>query len=138
MAEKDEKLILTELVRRMNEVSIRLRDVEERVSKLEKGFREFSEGVEESVREIKLEVTELRGMAERNEAAYQKVRERLEELKGMSEKFATKLEVKEVEKLVDMFNPLTANFVTAEDVKRIVREMLEERTPRGPGSVRKS
>lgn len=42
------------------------------------------------------------------------------------EKMARKSELKELENLIELFNPLKASFITKEEVERLVEEKLKE------------
>ena len=79
------------------------------IDSLRKGFDQLSTDMSE----ISKELTELRG-------------EMLKISKNL-DKTAKKSEVKELESLLDIYNPIKANFVTRDEVNRLLQEKIGKR-----------
>lgn len=122
MPEKDIEAIVGELIRRITEHGRRLRALEERntinemrMDSIEEGLLKISENVKQSI-----SANEQRIKGFENELF--KVRTDINKLNKLIEKTAKKTEVKEVENMISLFNPLKSQFVTRDEMKRIIKE----------------
>lgn len=124
MAEKaaDIKLVTSEILRRVNEESRRIRLLEQRMDRVDNSVSGMQENVLAQLDDLKLGI-------ERLSDKILKVSERLNGMdveidkvnKGLN-KTATKSEVKQLETFVDVVNPITSKFVTLEQLERILEE----------------
>jgi phosphate starvation-inducible protein PhoH len=126
MVERDVQAILTELVRRENESSRRLRALEERSSlsemrssTLQDAFLKLSEEKRAFNEKLNERLTSIENSILRIDNELVKINKNLE-------KTAKKTELKEIENMLTFFNPLKTNFVTREEVRRIVGEKGED------------
>jgi len=122
MAERDVQAILTELVRRENESSRRLRALEERSSltemragTLQDAFLKMSEDKKISSDKLNERLTGIENNMLRLENEMIKINK-------MMEKMAKKTELKELEHMLSFFNPIKTNFVTRDEVQRMMRD----------------
>ncbi len=122
MAERDVQAILTELVRRENESSRRLRALEERSSltemragTLQDAFLKMSEDKKISSDKLNERLTGIENNMLRLENEMIKINK-------MLEKMAKKPELKELENMLSFFNPIKTNFVTRDEVQRMMRD----------------
>jgi uncharacterized protein (DUF342 family) len=122
MAERDVQAILTELVRRENESSRRLRALEERSSltemragTLQDAFLKMSEDKKISSDKLNERLTGIENNMLRLENEMIKINK-------MLEKMAKKTELKELENMLSFFNPIKTNFVTRDEVQRMMRD----------------
>jgi len=122
MAERDVQAILTELVRRENESSRRLRALEERSSltemragTLQDAFLKMSEDKKISSDKLNERLTGIENNMLRLENEMIKINK-------MLEKMAKKPELKELEHMLSFFNPIKTNFVTRDEVQRMMRD----------------
>lgn len=122
MAERDVQAILTELVRRENESSRRLRALEERSSltemragTLQDAFLKMSEDKKISSDKLNERLTGIENNMLRLENEMIKINK-------MMEKMAKKTELKELENMLSFFNPIKTNFVTRDEVQRMMRD----------------
>jgi phosphate starvation-inducible protein PhoH len=120
MVERDVQAILTELVRRENESSRRLRALEERssltemrASTLQDSFLKISEEKRVFNDKINERLTSIENSILRIDNDLIKINKNLE-------KMAKKTELKEIENMLSFFNPIKTNFVTKEDVERML------------------
>jgi len=118
--------VINELVRRLNEHARRLRAIEERlqsfevrISSLENNFLLLKKSVEEELKRSgrKLDVVVNTISMLSNEV--EKIRRELG-------KTAKKVELKEIEEVISLLNPIASSFVSREEVKRIVREEIRQ------------
>ena len=126
MAEvKDVQAILNEIIRRENEDSRRLRALEERDSLIENRI--------DTVESTILKFTEERkGINEKSEIKWDEVEKNqlridneILRINKILEKVAKRAELKEIENLISIYNPIKSNFITREEAERIVEERLK-------------
>jgi septation ring formation regulator EzrA len=124
MAEKagEVKLVTSELLRRVNEGSRRIRLLEQRMDRVDDSIGGLEENVLTQLDDLKLGI-------ERLSDKILKISERLNSIDGeidkvnkVLDKAATKSEVKQLETFVDVVNPITSKFVTAEQLDRVLEE----------------
>ena len=126
MAERDVQAVLTELVRRENESSRRLRALEERssltemrASTLQDLFLKLNEEKKVFNEKLSERLTNIENSILRIDNELMKINKNLE-------KMAKRTELKELENMLSFFNPIKTNFVTKEEVERIIEEKGEE------------
>jgi hypothetical protein len=126
MAERvDIQAILNEIIRRENESARRLRALEEMSSLIETRIST----VEDSI----LKLTEERkGINETTTIKFDELDKNIiridSELLKISknvEKMAKRTELKEIENLISIYNPIRTNFITREEVERLIEERLK-------------
>ena len=125
MAEKDVQAVLNEIVRRSNETVRRLRDLEERdslienrVNTMETAILAFSEEKKDINEKIMLKIDEI-------EKNIIRIDNELLRINKIMEKMAKKTELKELENIISIYNPIRTNFITKEEAERIVEEKLK-------------
>jgi len=125
MAEKDVQAVLNEIVRRSNETVRRLRDLEERdslienrVSTMETAILASSEEKRDINDKIMLKIDEI-------EKNIIRIDNELLRINKIIEKVAKKTELKELENIISLYNPIKTNFITKEEAERIVEEKLK-------------
>lgn len=124
MAEKaaDVKLVTSEILRRVNEESRRIRILEQRMDRIYDSVDGLQENVISQLDNLKVGI-------ERLSDKILKIAERLNLIdneidkvnKGLG-KAATKSEVKQLEAFVNVVNPITSKFLTKEELERILEE----------------
>ena len=126
MAERDVQAVLTELVRRENESSRRLRALEERssltemrASTLQDSFLKLSEEKRMFNEKLNERLTNIENSVLRIDNELMKINKNLE-------KMAKRTELKELENMLSFFNPMKTNFVTKEEVGRMIENREEE------------
>lgn len=119
--------ILQELVKRANEDRRRVRIMERNISRLENSMSSLEGAVLSQMGEIKVTL-------ERINNKMAKVSERLDimenEIARTSKqigKSATKMELKQIESFIDLVNPVTAKFVTRDELDRSLDERLRKK-----------
>jgi len=126
MVERDVQAILTELVRRENESSRRLRALEERSSLTEMRANTLQDSFLKINEERRVFNEKLNERLINIENSILRIDNELVKINKNLEKMAKKTELKELENMMSFFNPLKTNFVTKEEVERIIEEKGSE------------
>jgi uncharacterized protein (DUF342 family) len=126
MVERDVQAILTELVRRENETSRRLRALEERSSLTEMRASTLQDSFLKMNEERKMSNEKLNERLINIENSILRIDNELVKISKILEKMAKKTELKEIENMLSFFNPLKTNFVTREEVGRMIEDKGEE------------
>ena len=122
MVERDVQAVLTELVRRENESSRRLRDLEERSSLTEMRASTLQDNILKMIEERKLFNEKLGERLTNIENSILRIDNELVKINKNLEKMAKRTELKELENMLSFFNPMKTNFVTREEVERMLEE----------------
>ena len=123
MVERDVQAILNELVRRANESSRRLRALEERDSLIETRVSTIQDEILKMIEDKRLINEKINEKLTEIETNILRIDNELIRMNKVIDKMAKRTELKELENMIAIFNPMKTNFVTKEDVKRIIREM---------------
>jgi TolA-binding protein len=114
--------IINELVERTNSEAQRLRVLEQRIENIDQRINSIEENILSAT-------NQMQGIQKENDEKLKKRDERLAkidtvigELVKHFKKLATKAEVKEVQQMVDIYNPVKSNFITKEELERILSE----------------
>jgi predicted RNase H-like nuclease (RuvC/YqgF family) len=126
MVERDEKAVISELVRRMNETSIRIKDLENRVSRIERNFASLSENFAREAKEFTLNFDDIFKKISQTFSMLEGINAEILKIKKELESFAKRTEVKELEKFVELISPITSRFVTKDEIERILEEKLRK------------
>jgi predicted nucleic acid-binding Zn-ribbon protein len=123
---KDLQPTLNELVRRSNEIANRIRALEERDTMID--------GRIDAVQESLLRLTE--DTKKRLDGFEVKIKEfddhvttannEVTKLSRLMDRTVKKTELKELESVIDLFNPLRSSFVTRDELEKILAEKLKK------------
>jgi uncharacterized protein (DUF342 family) len=122
MAERDVQAVLTELVRRENESSRRLRALEERSSLTEMRASTLQDSMLKMIEERKTFNEKINERLTNIENSILRIDNELMKINKNLEKMAKRTELKELENMLSFFNPIKTNFVTREEVERMIEE----------------
>ena len=120
---EDSRAVVTELVKRLNESGRRIRSLEQRTDRVENRIGEMEETVLERMNSLTIE---LERIGQKIVAATQQLNNLNNEILRINRelgKTATKQEIKEVETFIDLVNPITAKFVTKDELDRRLEEV---------------
>lgn len=116
--------VLSDLVQRSNDYALRLRATEERynslhsrVSSMEQVVHQQRAQADKALSAFDSRIAKIENQLAKNDA-------RLKEIVDHLKKTATKINLKGLEELVDLFNPLTSQFMTREEVENLIAEKL--------------
>ncbi len=123
MAEKkDIQVVLSEMVRRMNEHGRRLRAVEERTSLLESRLGSIQDMILKNNEKARDNMKHIESEFKDMTTTLMKIENDIAKLNKNLDRFAKKSELKQVENLISLFNPLRTSFITKEELKRILEK----------------
>jgi len=117
-----------EIVRRINTNTRRIRTIEQRLDGIESRIGSLEEKLID-------ELDNLRKSFDQISVDIKAVSESLSEIRGevlkinkSMDKTAKKAEIKELETLLDIYNPIKSKFTTRDQVERIIEEKLSKKT----------
>jgi len=122
MATRDIEAVLTELVRRANETTRRLRALEERDSIIETRIGTIQDFVLKITEERKVTNESINERLTNIENDTIRINNELLRVNKNMEKMAKRTELKELESMMSIFSPLKTNFVTKGEVERMLEE----------------
>jgi len=114
----------SKLINLINDLNLYIKFLEQRILKIELDIRSINDRIENLNRIIeRYEKT--------NEENFNNIKDKLDSLENEIEKVKVELrkkadlsEMKELKALIETFNPLKSIFVTREEVKRIINELI--------------
>ncbi len=124
MAKKSTTLheIVNELVDRTNSNSQRLRALEERDKVLSSRANAAEQEMLDLNRQIQESVMKIDERAKKVEERAIKTENMLKEVVKQIKKLATTSRISELEQLIEVYNPIKSQFVTREEVERLIEE----------------
>lgn len=125
--ERDIQIVLNELVRRADETARRLRMLEGRSEVVESRISSIQDTIIRTSKENRGELSELSTTVKRFESELLRLNNELSKISKNLDKFAKKSEVKAVENTISLLNPITSEFVTRDEVERLIQERLKTR-----------
>ena len=127
MAKDEVKVVMSELVRRINEDMRRIRSVEQRTERIDTAFAGLEERMLTQLSDLKISLekigNKISAVSDRI-AEFEKEMSRME--KEMS-RTASKADVKQIETYLDIVNPLTSKFVTKDELERFLEEKMSRK-----------
>lgn len=123
--EEEEKLT-SELVKRMNESTRRIRIIEQGVDKLESSIGSIQEGTLTQLNDLKLALEKINNKIVSVSEKLVNIEGEILRLSKELSKTATKRELKQMEIFIDLINPITAKFATKDEVEK----MIDNKMPR--------
>ncbi len=125
MAEKDVQTILNELVRRANEGTRRLRALEERSSLVETRISSMQDSLLKDLEERRVFAEGIAQKLKDFDTSLLRINTELERINKNMDKMAKRSELKEIENILSIFNPLKTNFITRDEAERMIEEKLK-------------
>ncbi len=118
--------VTPELVKRLNESARRIRNLEESVERVENRIRGMEETVLEQMNGLKIDLDRI---SQKIASATQQLTATNKEILRINKELgntATKQEVKEIGAFIDLVNPITAKFVTKDELGRRLEELSKK------------
>jgi len=122
---KDIQVILSELVRRINEHGRRMRAVETRHAILETRITSLEDAVLKLNEEIKFMKNESSKKLKDYDTQFMRIENDINKINKNIDRTATKVQLRELESLISLFNPLRSTFITKEEVERLIEERMK-------------
>ena len=123
-ADKETKDLAVELIKRVNDSERRIRIIEQRIDRLENAIGSLQDNSLTQVNDLKLALEKISNkLVSISEKLMSIEMEMLRFNKELS-KTATKRELKQIETFVELINPVTAKFITKDEVERVLDDRL--------------
>jgi len=124
MAEKpvDIGAFTSELVRRMNEDSRRIRLLEQKMDRIDNAVSGLGDNVLAQLDNLKFSIEKLNSEIQRIGERITGMENEMNKVKKDLDKTATKTEIKQIETFIDVVNPITSKFVTKDEMERMLEE----------------
>lgn len=117
------EVLTSELVRRMNEDTRRIRLLEQRMDRVDNTVSGLGDNVLAQLDNLKFSIEKLNSEALRIGERISGMENEINKLKKDLDKTATKIEMKQIETFIDVVNPITSKFVTKDEMERVLEEM---------------
>jgi len=126
MAQKPSKLhtILKEVIRRTNDNSKRLRIIEQRTNVTNNRINSLEQFVTEQLKQVQKSVMGMERLVGKADVRVTRVEGALREIMKQVKRLATTTKIRELEQLIEIYNPLKSNFTTKEEVQRMLEESM--------------
>ncbi len=124
--EEDLRTVTTEIVNRINENTRRIRAVEQRTSRIETGFTTLEETVITQMSDLKLGLERISQKIATISSELNEIRNEIIRINKDINKSATKAELKQIETFIDIVNPITAKFVTKDELDHALEERIKK------------
>ncbi|MEM5820486.1 MAG: hypothetical protein QW678_02485 [Candidatus Aenigmatarchaeota archaeon] len=108
----------------LNDMNLYLKFLEQRIIKLELELKTLNENFEKYRKTVIEEIDKLKKESLSLKNLIDSLNLEIEKIKLELKKKADLVEVKEIKELFNLFNPLKSTFVTKEEVKRIINELI--------------
>jgi uncharacterized protein (DUF342 family) len=119
--------INSELVRRLNENSRRLRIMEQKLDKLESSMDLLEDNTLNQMNDMKIGLERISAKITTVGDKLLSIETDMERINKSLEKTASKAELKQLETFIDLVNPITAKFVTKGELERAFEDKLGRR-----------
>ncbi len=120
------ELILQEIIRRVNRADRRIRELEQRTQTLETRVNTIEDSLFKQNKEIKKKIIDIEVNMKSTTESIMKLEQILSRITDQIKEFARKKEVKELEEMFNLLNPIKSEFVTKDEVKRMIKDAMEE------------
>jgi TolA-binding protein len=119
--------ITNEMVRRLNDYSRRIKNIEQRLERMESRIAMMEETVLSQMGDLKINLDKIAqkigGVSDRLNIMEKEILRMTKDLG----KTALKADVKKLEMFIDIVNPITAKFVTKDELERALEERIRKK-----------
>lgn len=120
----DTKALISELIKRVNEDTRRIRIIEQRIDRIESSVSSIQEDSLNQINELKLSLEKMTNKLSSISEKLANIESEILRLSKELSKTATKRELKQMETFIDLINPITAKFVTRDEMEKFVNEKI--------------
>ncbi len=124
MVSESDRIITSEIVKRINQNDMRLRELENLINGLEYAIRGLEGNVSDVSKDINAKIEKTREEMNGVLDVIDDVKRQADGIKKEFENFVRKDEFREVANYMSLMNPAISRFVTKEDVKKMLEELL--------------
>lgn len=122
---EQDRLILQELVRRSNNDSRRLKELEQRFDALDTKTKTIESTVLKKHKDLESHFVEIEARVREMEERLMGFQSAFDRFNRQVTKFAMRRDIKELEHMFELFNPVTGKFVTVDELENKLRELKE-------------
>lgn len=115
---------ITELMRRVNDDTKRLRLLEQRSVAMESRVASLEQTLLEQFKKINQAFDRLSQKIDESNDRISKIEDDTKKLVKQMERVASKTELREIQGFIDLINPVKSNFVTKPEIERMLEEKL--------------
>lgn len=119
--------ILKDLVHQSNQQTRRMRVLEEKADAITNRMKAVEDTLLRQKKHWEGEEEGLAGNVHRIETRLDGIEQQIKEIVAEIKKMPTAVQVKELEHLLNIFNPLKSNFITQEEAGQIIEQKLRQR-----------
>ena len=123
---EQDRLILQELVRRSNNDSRRLKELEQRLDALDSKAKTIENTVLKKHKDLEGHYTDIETRVQEMEDRLIGFQNTFDRFNRQVSKFAMRRDIKELENMFNLFNPVTGKFVTVDELDDKMRELREK------------
>ena len=114
--------ILSEVVNRTNDNTQRLRNIEQRVDSLVTRLHVIEDELLDYKKENDKAIKDVKKQLEIYEKIISEIEKSIKQIVNHVKKLPTQMEMEKIKTLIDIYNPLKSNFVTKEELERILKK----------------
>jgi hypothetical protein len=118
--------IINNLIEIANTNTRRLRVLEEKTENLITQLSSLQDNILTDRKKINKMISGLSSDISKQDERITRMEKITDEIIKQFKKVATESKIKELEELIELYNPLKSNFVTREEVERMIEEKMEE------------
>lgn len=123
-AKKTVQSVINELVERTNSNTRRLRVLEQRGESLESRTNTLEKELLDHSKNLKKLIDEVSTRVTTEDDKILKVENTIKEIVTQMKRLATTADIRGLQGLIDIYNPLKSNFVTKEELERFIEEKI--------------
>jgi uncharacterized phage infection (PIP) family protein YhgE len=120
-------VMTNEMVRRLNEDSRRIKSVEQSMTRLEQQLETLEQTALNQMEDIKIGLEKMAAKITLISDKLNGIENEMTRINKDLQKTATKAELKEIETFIDLVNPITAKFVTKDEMMRELDERVKRK-----------
>jgi hypothetical protein len=118
--------VINELVERTNSSTQRLRVLEQRTESIDAKINSLEKDLLDYFRDLKKMVGDNdKGLVSGDERML-RMEGTIKEIVGQLRKLATSADIRGLQELIDIYNPVKSNFITREEAERIIEEKINK------------
>ena len=124
--------ILNDVIQRVNDDTQRLRVLEQSSESLTSRMNSLEQAILQSRREMQKAFSEINEGISALDERLTKAESTMKEIINHVKKLVTESQVKELQNLIELYNPVKSNFVTKEEMEKFVSERMPAEKPKRP------
>ena len=121
--------ILNDVIQRVNDDTQRLRILEQSSESLTSRMNSLEQGMLQNRREFQKAFSEINDGITSLDDRLSKTENTMKEIINHVKKLVTESQVKELQNMIEIYNPVKSNFVTKEEMEKFVSEKLSREKP---------